>query len=88
MDVKSELIRFGELTRIRRGDSVDGVEPLFIWVPLATEAAAAAAIDAADGGNCGWGRSTVGVTGKFVIATPAGGECALIGGELSPPING
>lgn len=24
-DVKSELMRFGELTRIRNGDSVDGV---------------------------------------------------------------
>lgn len=88
IEFKSELIRFGELTRIRSGDNVDGVAPLFIWAAPATAAAFAAAIDAADGGNCGWGRSTVGVTGRFVIATPAGGECALIGGELSPPING
>lgn len=82
IDVKSELIRFGELTRIRSGDKFDAEQPLLRWL------AVAAAIDTAVAGSCGWGRSTVGVTAKFVIATPAGGEWALIGGELSPLANG
>lgn len=51
-EVKSELIRFGELTRIRNGDSVDGV-PFGRWAP--------AAIVAADDGKCGCGRTNVGV---------------------------
>lgn len=83
-DVKSTLMRLGELTRIRSGDivavgPVGGEPPLFKWLATAP---------AVDGGSCGCGRSTVGVTGRFVIAAAAGGECVLMGGELSPPING
>lgn len=81
-DVKSALMRFGELTRMRNGDMVavgpvGGEPPLLRWLVA----------PAVDDGMCGCGRSTVGVTGRFVIAAD-GGEWVLIGGELSPPMNG
>lgn len=69
--VKSELIRVGELTRMRSGDKgtvvANGLLPV---LPFNA------------GGICGCGRRTVGVTGKFVM--PMGGECVLMGGEFSP----